>query len=132
MKPLTIGIVARRAGVNVETVRFYERKDLIERPSRRGSGYRQYPEETIDRIRFIRRAKELGFTLNEISELLSLKAAPRSKCDQIRRRAELKIQDIQTKVRDLLKMRDALAELAKACTGNGPVSSCPILEALES
>ena len=131
MKPLTIGKVARHAGVGVETVRFYEREGLIEEPPRRQSGYRQYPEETVSRIRFIRRAKELGFSLKEIKELLSLRASPESRCADIQRRAETKIKDIEQKVRTLQRMKKALVKLTVACRGRGPVSECPILEALE-
>lgn len=131
MKPLTIGQVARRAGVGVETIRFYEREGLVDDPPRLASGYRQYPPETVARIRFVRRAKELGFTLKEIKELLSLRASPRSRCADVRQRAEAKIEDMQQKIRDLQKMKKALKQLAAACDGRGPVTECPILEALE-
>ncbi len=85
MKPLTTGKVARHAGVGVETIRFYEREGLIDKPPRREYGYRQYPQETISRVRFIRRAKKLGVTLKEIKELLSLRASPRSRYADVRR-----------------------------------------------
>lgn len=130
-KPLTIGKVARQAGVGVETVRFYERLGLIEEPPRRQSGYRQYPPETISRIRSVKRAKELGFTLKEIKELLSLRASPRSRCADVRRCAEEKVEDIQQKVRDLQKMEKALTGLVAACDGRSPATECPILKALE-
>ncbi len=131
MGSLTIGKVARQAGVGVETVRFYERERLIEEPPRRPSGYRQYPPATVHRIRFIRRAKELGFTLKEIKELLSLRADPDSTCEDVRGRAEAKIADIQEKLRTLRRMKKALVELTAACGGRGPVTECPILEAME-
>ncbi len=131
MSSLTIGKVACQAGVGVETVRFYERQGLIEDPPRRASGYRQYPPETPARIRFVRRAKLLGFTLKEIKELLSLRASPNSRCTDVRLRAEAKIEDIQQKIRDLQKMNKALKQLTAACDGRGPVTECPILEALE-
>ena len=131
MKSMTIGIVARQAGVGVETVRFYGREGLIDEPPRRESGYRQYPSETVRRIRFIRRAKELGFTLKEIKELLSLRASPKSKCADVRKRAEAKIDDIEGKMRALQRMKDALVKLTAACSGRGPVTVCPILDALE-
>ena len=131
MKPLTIGKVARLAGVGVETIRFYEREGLIDEPPRRESGYRQYPEETVSRVRFIRRAKELGFSLKEIKELLSLRASPKSRCADVRRRAEAKIEDIEQKVCDLQRMKEALVKLTAACSGGGPVTACPILDALE-
>ena len=131
MKPLTIGKVAGQAGVGVQTIRFYERKGLIDEPPRTESGYRQYPAETVSRVRFIRRAKELGFTLGEIEELLSLRASPKSRCADVRRRAEANIEDIQQKVRALGRMKKALVKLTAACSGRGPVTECPILEALE-
>jgi MerR family transcriptional regulator, copper efflux regulator len=131
MKSLTIGQVAHEAGVGIETVRFYERKGLIEEPTRRASGYRQYGEEVVDRLRFIREAKDLGFTLNEIKELLSLKLDPSSSCAEVKGRAEAKIADIEEKIRTLQRMKRALAKLTKACSGDGPTSKCPILEALE-
>ncbi|MDK1031917.1 MAG: heavy metal-responsive transcriptional regulator, partial [Planctomycetia bacterium] len=119
MKPLTIGKVAHHAGVGVETIRFYEREGLIEEPPRRQSGYRQYPEEAVSRIRFIRRAKELGFSLKEIKELLSLRASPRARCADVRKRAEAKINDIEQKVRTLQRMKKALVKLTVACSGRG-------------
>ena len=131
MKPITIGIVARQAGVNVETIRFYEREALIEKPPRRGTGYRQYPQDTVARIRFIRRAKELGFSLNEIKELLELRTSTRPACVEVRRCAKDKILDIKRKVRDLQRMKKALMQLTMACEGRGPATPCPILEALE-
>jgi MerR family mercuric resistance operon transcriptional regulator len=131
MESVTIGKVARLAEVGVETVRFYERQGLIDKPPRRESGYRQYPEETVRRLRFIKRAKELGFTLKEIKELLSLRIEPETTCADVRRRAEAKIDDIEQRVRTLQRMKKALAKLTMACRGRGPVSQCPILEALE-
>lgn len=130
MEPLTTGQVARRAGVGVETIRFYERKGLIAEPPRKESGYRQYPEEAVARVRFVRRAKELGFTLKEVKELLLLRASPGSRCDNVRRRAEAKIWDIEQKVQALRRMKKALTRLTAACDGRGPVADCPILEAL--
>ena len=131
MKSLTIGQVAREAGVGIETVRFYERQGLIEAPTRRASGYRQFNESVVDRLQFIREAKELGFTLGEIKELLSLKLDPSSSCAEVKGRAEAKIADIEGKTRTLQRMKRALAKLTKACSGDGPTSECPILEALE-
>ena len=92
---MTIGLVARRAGVGVETVRFYERQGLIEEPPRRPSGYREYDDEVVSRLGFIRRAKELGFTLKEIKELLSLRRDPSTPAADVKRRAEAKIADIE-------------------------------------
>lgn len=131
MKSLTIGQVADGAGVGVETIRFYERRGLIPEPPRSASGYRQFPEKTVPRIRFIKRAQRLGFTLKEIKELLFLRASPESDCADIRKRARAKISDIEEKLEDLWRMKDALEKLTAACEGEGPVTECPILDALE-
>ena len=128
---LTIGQLARRAGVGVETVRFYEREGLLKEPARRPSGYRQYDEGVVDRLRFIRRAKQLGFTLNEIKELLSLRIDPSTTCADVKSRAEAKLDDIAAKIRTLQRMKRALVKLTKACSGRGAASECPILEALD-
>ena len=132
MKTLTIGELAREAGIGVETIRFYERKGLIQEPSRRASGYRQFDEAVVDRLRFIRQAKELGFTLGEIKELLSLRLDPTSSCADVKKRADVKIADIEEKIRTLQRMKRALVKLTKACTGQGPSSECPILESLDA
>ena len=128
---LTIGQVARRSGFGVETVRFYERNGLIEHPPRRPSGYRQYPESVVSRLRFIKRAKELGFSLREIKDLLSLRIDPTTTCSDIRERAQAKISDIEGKIQSLDRMKDVLTRLTTSCGGAGPLSECPILEALE-
>ena len=130
-KPLTIGNVARLAGVGVETVRFYEREGLLAEPERRQSGYRQYGDEVVQRLRFIRRAKELGFSLAEIRDLLSLRDDPQATAGDVRGRAEAKIAEIEAKVRDLQRMKKALLTLTDACSGHGPVGTCPIIEALD-
>ena len=130
-KPLTIGLVARRAGVGVETVRFYERQGLIEEPPRRPSGYREYDDEVVSRLGFIRRAKELGFTLKEIKELLSLRRDPSTPAADVKRRAAAKIVDIETKIRTLQRMREALADLTSACRGHATSAECPLLHALD-
>lgn len=130
MKTLTIGQVARRAGIGIETVRFYERKGLIEEPPRTASGYRQYNEQAILRLRFIRRASELGFTLAEIAELLSLQISPESTCGDVKGRAEAKIAGIDERIRSLRQMKQALLKLTSACSGRGTPDDCPILEAL--
>lgn len=131
-KPLTIGEVARKAGVGVETIRFYERKGLIDEPPRRESGYRQFPVETVARLRFIRQAKDLGFTLGEIKELLSLKHDRSAKSGEVKMKVESKINDIQSKISSLRKMENVLEGLVNSCTGTGPTSECPILEALDN
>lgn len=131
MNTLTIGKLAGRAGVNIETVRYYERRGLIPKPPRRRSGYREYPDETVKRILFIRHAKELGFSLKEIHELLTLRIDPETPCYEVKNRAEAKIDDINEKIMTLQKMKKMLFKLTKACRGNGPASECPILEALD-
>ena len=128
---LTIGQVARRSGFGIETIRFYERNGLVEQPPRRLSGYRQYPERVISRLRFIKRAKELGFSLKEIKELLSLRVSPTTTCSNIRERAEAKISDIEGKIQSLERMKEVLTGLTTSCGGIGPLSECPIVEALE-
>jgi Hg(II)-responsive transcriptional regulator len=131
MDSLTIGKVAKRAGVGVETLRFYQRKGLIDKPPRRDSGYRQYPADTVNRVRFIKSAKELGFSLREIRELMALSIAPRANCTPVKKRAEAKIGDIEEKICALQRMKQSLQKLVAACSGKGSVSTCPILEALE-
>ena len=132
MYTMTIGQVAKCAGVGVETVRFYERKGLLEEPARRQSGYRQYAQDAIRRIQFIKRAKDLGFSLGEISELLCLRVDPDTSCREVKVRAEAKLADIEKKLCDLQRMQTALRQLASACSGEGPTSHCPILDALEA
>ncbi len=128
---LTIGEVAKRSGIGLETVRFYERKGLIEEPPRTDSGYRQYPAAVVARLRFIKRAKELGFSLKEILELLSLRVDSDTTCADVKKRADLKILDIEQKISILREMKRALTKLVVLCAESGPTSDCPILEALE-
>lgn len=130
MAALTIGELAKRAGIGVETVRFYERQGLVQEPPRTGSGYRQYPEETVARLRFILRAKELGFSLREIHELISLRLDPAVPCAEVRAHAEAKIADVDARLRDLTRMRASLAELVEACETGAGGCACPILDAL--
>lgn len=131
MRSMTIGQVAREAGVGIETIRFYERQGLIETPPRRESGYRQYPYEVVARLQFIRRAKGLGFTLKEIVELLSLRVDPDATCGDIKARAAAKIGDIEDKIRALQRMKTALEGLKSACDGMSSTTECPILESLD-
>lgn len=128
---LMTGELAKRAGVNVETLRFYERKGLLPVPPRRMSGYRRYPSESVPRIRFIKRAQELGFTLGEIGELLSLRGRAGTVPADVRRRAEQKLTEIRRKIADLKAIEDALATLTSACPGEGPLDDCPILKQLD-
>ena len=128
----TIGKVANVTGVGIETIRFYEREGLIPEPPRRDSGYRQYPPATIDRVRFIKRAKDLGFTLAEIKELLNLSVGQGTTCADVKRKAMEKIKEVDAKIADLKRIKQALNQLTDQCRGKGPVSECPILENLES
>jgi len=128
---LTIGEVAKAAEVGVETIRYYEREGLIAEPQRRPSGYREYSPDAIRRLRFIRRAKELGFTLKEIGELLALRVDPRTTCGDVREMARAKIADVERRIGELQRIEDVLRRLARACRGQGPTSDCPILDLLD-
>ena len=132
MKPLLIGKVAELAGVGIQTVRFYERRGLIEEPPRKDSGYRLYSEEVVSRLRFIKRAKDLGFSLKEIADLMSLRLDPSSSCNDVKERAEGKIRDIEEKVEDLTRMKSALVELTNSCDDvAGSSRECPIFRSLD-
>lgn len=133
MKALKIGQLAKRASVNVQTIRYYERIGLMKMPEKLESGYRLYSENDVARVKFIKRAQNLGFSLKEINTLLSLRVEPEASCGQVRKRAEFKIQEIEMKMRELEQIKQALAKLVKACLNNPPALSgeCPILEALE-
>jgi MerR family copper efflux transcriptional regulator len=132
MDGLSIGDVAKQANVHIETLRYYERRGLLARPPRCTSNYRLYYKETVRRVRFIKGAQELGFSLKEILELFSLRAEPMANCEDIRERAEAKITDIEAKIRSLQAMKRALAKLVAECSGSGPITECPILESFES
>lgn len=114
IKLLTIGRLAQEVGINLETVRFYERKGLLPKPPRSASGYRLFPADTARRLQFIKRAQELGFSLSEIRELLTLRLSPRS-----------------SKIESLDCMRHSLLKLVRSCGGCAPLSECPILESLD-
>jgi MerR family mercuric resistance operon transcriptional regulator len=129
---MTIGELAKSTGVGIETIRFYERKRLIAQPKRPASGYRRYDGESARRIRFIRQAQELGFTLAEIKHLLELRLDPRRSCADVKTEAERKIEDIDGKIDSLRVMRKALVEITRSCSGEGPTSECPILDAIEA
>lgn len=131
MEALTIGQVADQAGVGVETVRFYQRKGLVEEPPRPPTRHRRYPPEAVARIRFIRGAQNLGFSLKEIEELMQLRIAPGTSKGEIKARAEAKVTEIEEKIRDLQRMRDTLLKLIGACEGIGTLEDCPILEAFD-
>ncbi len=131
MKAMTISKAARRGGVGIETIRFYERRGLIPQPPRpNDSGFRVYPEQTVQRIRFIWQAQEIGFSLREIEELLSLRADPSADCADVRRQATAKLEEVDRKVAQLEEIRGALHELIAACPGIGALRVCSIMEAL--
>lgn len=127
---LSIGEVAAAADVNVETIRFYERRGLLPEPPRRASGYRAYPSDTVSRIRFIKRAQVLGFTLAEIGELLDLRVDEETSCDEVRRQVEDKLAEIESKIHMLQEMQSALAAMAASCDQGGPDGECPVLTTL--
>jgi MerR family transcriptional regulator, copper efflux regulator len=127
---LTTGEVAKQACVHVETLRYYERRGLLAKPLRSAANYRLYAEDTVQRLRFIKAAQALGFSLKEIKEMLALQATPQTSCAGIRLHAETKIAAIDDKISLLSTMKRALAQLVEECSGDGPLTDCPILEAL--
>ena len=129
-RQLTIGQVAEGAGVGVETIRFYEREGLIPEPPRTPAGYRQCAADTVARLRFIQRAKALGFSLRETQELLALHVGDGASAADVRVRAAEKVGDISARIRDLETMRDGLTALLSTCPGQGALDGCPILVAL--
>ncbi len=132
MSDRTSGQLAEDAGVGIETIRYYERKGLLPAPPRSHSGYRRFPAEAVSRIRFIRQAQHLGFSLKEIQDLLALRIDPRASCSDVRRRAQAKIGEIEERLRGLRRMREVLRRLIEDCAGRGKTADCPILEALEA
>ena len=127
---MKIGEFARRVGIPIDTVRYYERNGLLPPPARRASGYRDYHDSDIARLNFVLRAKALGFTLVEIRELLQLSDAAEGDMANIRGLAASKLQDIEQRIAQLARVRDALKGLVEACPGRGHVSGCPIRSAL--
>lgn len=130
VKPMTIGQVAKLAGVGVETIRFYEREGLLNKPERKESGYRLFGSDVVNRIRFIRRVQELGFSLKEIRELLFLRVDSRATAKEVKKRVDSKIDQIDGRIRDLKKVRSALAQLSRNVTKR-PTSECPLLDVLD-
>lgn len=126
MKAMKIGEVAKRSGSGIETIRFYEREGLLLEPERRPSGYRQYDEATVERLDYIRRAKELGFTLAEIRDLLELSFAD-SNCEHIYQRAEAKLIDIEAKIRSLQQMKRSLGKILERCRAKDNTDDCPLV-----
>jgi MerR family copper efflux transcriptional regulator len=128
METLGIGQLAKRGGVGIDTVRYYERNGLLAPRDRLTSGYRRYGELEVARLRFIRRAQALGFTLKEIKDLLALSA--QRDVGRVKRSAQAKLRDVETRIADLVRVRDGLATLIDACPGHGRSADCPILRAL--
>jgi MerR family transcriptional regulator, copper efflux regulator len=131
MTAMTISRAARSAGVGVETIRFYERKGLIDQPLKPlDASFRVYPDETVQRVRFIRQAQKNGFSLREIAELLSLRADPAADCSDVRAQAITKLEEVGRKIDQLEEIRGALEELVAACPGRGALRACSIMDAL--
>ena len=133
MATMRIGQIARKAGIGVETVRFYERRGLIDPPPRGPSGYREFPQSVVRRLVFIRRAKELGFSLNEIRELLDISLDPDAACSDVKRKVDDKLAAIEEKIKSLRRMKRALNGLLRACQAQGAANAelCPILVSLD-
>ncbi len=132
MKTITIGNAATLAGVGVETIRFYERKKLITQPQKPAhGGYRHYSNEIVHSVRFIRQAQELGFSLKEISELLSLRAEPDSDCSEVQKRANAKLAEVEGKISQLNKIASALKKVIGTCPSQGNLETCSIISAME-
>ncbi len=129
---MKIGTVAERAGVNLQTIRYYEREGLLPRAPRLPSGYRAFPIEAVRRVRFIKRAQELGFSLSEIRELLMLRVDRHRRSAEVRTLARAKVAGIERRIRSLDAMKQALEHLISRCSGRGPASECPILESLDT
>jgi MerR family copper efflux transcriptional regulator len=129
---LTIGNVAEAAGVGVQAIRFYEREGLIAKPARTKSGYRQYEAATINQLRFIRRAQDLGFTLKEIRELVALETVDGADCEGVCDAATAKVDAVQKKIEDLTRIKTELEALIHSCAGSVPIRQCKIMECLHT
>lgn len=129
---MRIGQLATQTGVNVQTVRYYERRGIVIPPARSRSGYRIYGDDDVRRIRFIKQAQELGFSLDEIADLLTLRVEKRRSCAAVERRARARIADVERKIQDLRRIQRVLERLASACSIEEPTGRCPILDALEA
>jgi len=128
---LTIGQLAKAAGVNIQTVRFYEQRKLLQPTARTPSGYRLYGPKENQRLRFIKNAQALGFTLHEIAELLNLRLNSRAGCGDVLRQAQIKLTQVETKIRALQAMAHSLERVMRACRERLPTDECPILHGLE-
>lgn len=131
MEGLTRGELAKNAGVNIETIRYYERLGLIPEPLRTKSGYRVFSPEMVRRIRFIKRSQDLGFTLSEINQLLTMTESGGNGCREVREFASHKIKEIELKIRDLQNIKNVLQDLSSKCSDERPIDDCPIIESLQ-
>ncbi|MEW5792198.1 MAG: MerR family DNA-binding protein [Pseudomonadota bacterium] len=130
---LSIGRVAKAANVNVETVRYYERRGLLQQPEKGLQGIRRYPADTVTRIRFIKHAQDLGFTLEEIKALMALRASAQTPCTEVKRRAEQKLAMVHQKIEHMQALERVLRDMIHACEQQPrPELECPILAALDS
>lgn len=132
MQTMTIGRLAKAAGVNIDTIRYYERHGLLPLAARRESGYREYEADDVARLSFIRRAKDLGFSLTDIGELLSLSQDRRSDMRGVKRKAEERVADVERKIAELKRVQRGLKTLIDACPGHGELAGCPIVAALST
>jgi MerR family copper efflux transcriptional regulator len=130
MDKLSIGELAKQANVNIETIRYYERRGLLREPPRNKSGNRQYSPEEVRRTDFIKRCQTLGFSLKEIAEILELRITPDSTCADMKLRVTKKLMNVDKKIQELEQIQNALNRLLRKCTGKGPIGLCPILEEL--
>lgn len=130
MGTIRIGRLAELSGVSIDTVRYYEREGLLPKPARRPSGYREYGPDDVERLRFVRRAKELGFRLDEIAELLSLTDDRHADMKGVKRKAEERLEQVETKIAELQRVKRGLEKLITACPGHGELDGCPIVAAL--
>ncbi|MFV1988547.1 MAG: MerR family transcriptional regulator [Gemmatimonadota bacterium] len=128
---LTISKVASEAGVNVQTLRYYERRGILGEPERSAAGYRQYEPDAVTRIRFIKRAQNLGFTLEEVQELLDLRIEHGAACSTVEEKARAKLTHVEEKLSELRRMRKVLQGLVGACERREPTEDCPILQTLD-
>lgn len=128
---MTTGQLAARAGVNAQTLRYYERRGLLPRPARTRAGYRQYPADAASRLTFIKRAQDLGFSLTEIRELLRLRVRDVSACDSVKQKTQAKLDVVDQKLRELERMKRSLEQLVAACDAQRPTGDCPVLKMLE-
>jgi len=132
MKDLTTGQLAREAGVKIDTVRYYEKRGLIQKPPRKDSGYRMFSEDAVKRIVFIKHAQEIGFSLQEIEELLLLRVSSKATCSEVKKRTEAKIVEVEGKILNLQRIKKALEKMAEICRGNKQIGDCPVLDLLDT